>query len=98
VNLLRLFNPLTLVIYRGFRARRATFPSASTSSLTINEPTKDLKGKKRAEPEADSEEEGANLALSSSSKRTRTASYSLRSRTGPSSSISAPMPKKSKYA
>ncbi|KAF9245359.1 hypothetical protein BU15DRAFT_85677 [Melanogaster broomeanus] len=80
------------------RARRATFPSASTSSLTINEVTKDLKGKKRAEPEADSEEEGANLGLSSSSKRTRTTAYSLRSRTGPSTSISAPMPKKSKPA
>ncbi|KAF9221474.1 hypothetical protein BS17DRAFT_758087 [Gyrodon lividus] len=78
------------------RARRATFPSTSTSSLTINEPTKDRKGKKRAAPEADSEEEGANLALSSSSKRTRTTTYSLRSRAGPSTSISAPMPKKSK--
>ncbi|KIJ20720.1 hypothetical protein PAXINDRAFT_165588 [Paxillus involutus ATCC 200175] len=78
------------------RARRATFPLASTSSLTINEPTKDRKGKKRAAPEADSEEERANLALSSSSKRTRTAAYSLRSRVGPSTSISAPMPKKTK--
>ncbi|KAH7881773.1 hypothetical protein F5I97DRAFT_1945577 [Phlebopus sp. FC_14] len=77
------------------RARRATFPSASTSSLTINEPPKDRKGKKRAAPEADSEEE-ANLALSSSSKRTRTTAYSLRSRIDLSASASAPMPKKSK--
>ncbi|KIJ58588.1 hypothetical protein HYDPIDRAFT_34032 [Hydnomerulius pinastri MD-312] len=77
------------------RVRRATFPSASTSSLTINEPTKDQKGKKCAAPEADSEEEEANLALSSTSKRTRTTAYSLRSRAEASTSISAPMPKKS---
>ncbi|KAF8449163.1 hypothetical protein L210DRAFT_3609574 [Boletus edulis BED1] len=77
------------------RARRATFPSAPTSSLTINEPTKDRKGKKRAAPEADSEEEGSNSAVLSS-KRTRTTAYSLRSRPGPSTSISAPMPKKSR--
>ncbi|KAF8557697.1 hypothetical protein OG21DRAFT_1434490 [Imleria badia] len=78
------------------RARRTTFPSASTSSLTINEPSKDRKGKKRAAPEADSEEEGGNSAALSSSKRTRTTAYSLRSRAGPSTSISAPMPKKSR--
>ncbi|KAI9573982.1 hypothetical protein HD554DRAFT_2202087 [Boletus coccyginus] len=78
------------------RARRVTFPSASTSSLTINEPTKDQKGKKRAAPEADSEEEGYNSPALSSSKRTRTTAYSLRSRAGPSNSISAPMPKKSR--
>ncbi|KAG9312850.1 hypothetical protein JVU11DRAFT_6281 [Chiua virens] len=76
------------------RARRATFPSTSTSSLTINEPTKDRKGKKRAAPDPDSEEEES-PALSSS-KRTRTTAYSLRSRAGPSTSISAPMPKKSR--
>ncbi|KAG8220830.1 hypothetical protein J3R82DRAFT_2323 [Butyriboletus roseoflavus] len=78
------------------RARRTTFPSTSASSLTINEPTKDRKGKKRAAPEADSEEEGGNSAALSSSKRTRTTAYSLRSRAGPSTSISVPMPKKSR--
>ncbi|KAL4078725.1 hypothetical protein V8B97DRAFT_1933082 [Scleroderma yunnanense] len=77
------------------RARRATFPSASTSSLIINEPTKDRKGKKRAAPEADSEEDAPTTALSSSSKRTRTTAYSLRSRADPSTS-STSMPKKIK--
>ncbi|KAI6126477.1 ubiquitin-protein ligase [Pisolithus croceorrhizus] len=78
------------------RTRRATFPSASSSSLTINEPIQDRKGKKRAAPEADSEEEPSTATFSSSAKRTRTSAYSLRSRVETSTSSSAPMPKKTK--
>ncbi|KAI6113129.1 hypothetical protein F5141DRAFT_1188308 [Pisolithus sp. B1] len=78
------------------RTRRATFPSASSSSLTINEPIQDRKGKKRAAPEADSEEEPSTATFLSSTKRTRTSTYSLRSRVETSTSSSAPMPKKTK--
>ncbi|KAH7913854.1 hypothetical protein BJ138DRAFT_1177757 [Hygrophoropsis aurantiaca] len=76
------------------RARRATFPSASNPSLTINEPEKDRKGKKRAAPEGDSEEDIASTSLSSSSKRTRTTSYSLRSKLDVSSPALANMTRK----
>ncbi|KAI6008984.1 ubiquitin-protein ligase [Pisolithus marmoratus] len=71
--------------------------STSSSSLTINEPIQDRKGKKRAAPEADSEEESSSAALSSSAKRTKTSTYSLRSRIDTSTS-SASMPKKTKSA
>ncbi|TFY68826.1 hypothetical protein EVJ58_g785 [Rhodofomes roseus] len=60
------------------RARRATYPVSS--ALSINEPSTDTKGKKRAQPNSSEGEE--NLASSSTTtKRTRTTSaYSLRSR------------------
>lgn len=87
--------PLMFAFYHGSRARRVTLPSSSTSTLTINEPTKDTKGKKRAAPEADSEEEVQNTTLSST-KRTRIAPYSLRSRLDISAPSSPSMPKKTK--
>ncbi|KAI0664313.1 hypothetical protein C8Q70DRAFT_946839 [Cubamyces menziesii] len=61
------------------RARRSTYPA--TSALTINEPTKDSKGKKRAAPEDHSEDDTA--AASSAPKKLRrpTSAYSLRPRT-----------------
>ncbi|KAJ3552880.1 hypothetical protein NM688_g3918 [Phlebia brevispora] len=62
----------------GKRARRTTY--SVSAPLTINEPTKDLKGKKRAVPEDNSEEETI-TSISAPVKRTRTTnSYSLRSR------------------
>ncbi|KDQ61362.1 hypothetical protein JAAARDRAFT_30788 [Jaapia argillacea MUCL 33604] len=65
------------------KARRATFP-ATTSALTINEPPRDIKGKKRAAPEPNSDEDESTAAASSSApiKRQRaTSAYALRSRT-----------------
>ncbi|KAH9944969.1 uncharacterized protein BXZ73DRAFT_38598 [Epithele typhae] len=62
------------------RTRRSTLPA--TSALTINEPPKDTKGKKRAAPEDHSEDENP-VATSSASKKLRraTSAYSLRPRT-----------------
>ncbi|KAL1941289.1 hypothetical protein VTO73DRAFT_7501 [Trametes versicolor] len=61
------------------RARRSTYPT--TSTLTINEPTKDTKGKKRAAPEDHSEDDETAAAISASKKLTRpTSAYSLRPR------------------
>ncbi|EKM50678.1 uncharacterized protein PHACADRAFT_264072 [Phanerochaete carnosa HHB-10118-sp] len=62
------------------RARRSTFPAAPP--LTINEPVKDAKGKKRAAPDENSDEEAV-TSVSAPVKRTRpsTTTYSLRSRT-----------------
>ena len=71
----------------GHRARRATYPSPA--SLTIQEPVKDVKGKKRAAPEPSSDDD--TQAASSSNKRTRI--YPLRSRVEPQTE----MPKKSRY-
>jgi E3 ubiquitin-protein ligase TRIP12 len=59
--------------------------------LTINEPVRDSKGKKRAAPESSFDEESA--ASTSSAKRPRTSSYSLRSRTD---ILYTEMPKKTK--
>ncbi|TBU40976.1 hypothetical protein BD309DRAFT_1082383 [Dichomitus squalens] len=63
----------------GKRTRRATLPASS--ALTINEPTKDAKGKKRAAPE-DRSDDDENTATSSSAKKLRraTSAYSLRPR------------------
>ncbi|THH12821.1 hypothetical protein EW146_g7335 [Bondarzewia mesenterica] len=61
------------------KARRSTYP-VTASGLTINEPTRDTKGKKRAAPEALSDNEDHTTTPSSSSKRSRTTAYSLRSR------------------
>ncbi|CDO68376.1 hypothetical protein BN946_scf184815.g23 [Trametes cinnabarina] len=62
------------------RARRSTFPVAS--SLTINESTKDSKGKKRAAPEDHSDDDTTAAATSASKKLRRpTSAYSLRPRT-----------------
>ncbi|TCD69149.1 Ubiquitin fusion degradation protein 4 [Steccherinum ochraceum] len=75
------------------RARRTTYPISA--GVTINEPVKDLKGKKRAAPESISDDDTTALTASSS-KRTRTTSaYSLRSRTEAQTTV-ADMPKKSK--
>ncbi|KAI9062557.1 hypothetical protein FKP32DRAFT_1593207 [Trametes sanguinea] len=61
------------------RARRSTFPT--TSALTINEPTKDSKGKKRAAPEDHSEDDSTAAATSALKKPRRpTSAYSLRPR------------------
>ncbi|KAI1791847.1 hypothetical protein LXA43DRAFT_380217 [Ganoderma leucocontextum] len=61
------------------RTRRTTFPTSS--ALTINEPIKDAKGKKRAAPEDHSDDEGT-TATSSAAKKLRraTSAYSLRPR------------------
>ncbi|KAH8075865.1 hypothetical protein BXZ70DRAFT_712273 [Cristinia sonorae] len=75
------------------RARRTTYPISA--GVTINEPVKDPKGKKRAAPEPTSDDD-ITTATTSSSKRTRTTSaYSLRSRTETQATI-ADMPKKPK--
>ncbi|KAJ7210562.1 hypothetical protein GGX14DRAFT_321812, partial [Mycena pura] len=58
-------------------------------ALTINEPVRDPKGKKRAAPEPNSDDESAGP----STKRARTTSYSLRSSTVKDSSN---MPRKSR--
>ncbi|KAI0364359.1 hypothetical protein BV20DRAFT_1107706 [Pilatotrama ljubarskyi] len=61
------------------RARRSTYPT--TSALTINEPPKDSKGKKRAAPEDNSEDEDSTAAASVPKKLKRaTSAYSLRPR------------------
>ncbi|PPQ99844.1 hypothetical protein CVT26_009341 [Gymnopilus dilepis] len=67
--------------------RQRRNPTSSTSPLTINEPPRDSKGKKRALPETDEEEAGP------STKRPRTSAYSLRS----TSSAQSQMPRKSRY-
>ncbi|KAF5336031.1 hypothetical protein D9611_006309 [Ephemerocybe angulata] len=56
------------------RTTRNTVPVAT--ALTINEPTPDLKGKKRAAPDPEEED-----VLGPSTKRSRTSAYSLRSST-----------------
>lgn len=77
------------------RARRATYPITSTA-LTIQEPLRDPKGKKRALPETNSDEE-TTAASSSTNKRFRTTSaYSLRSRTDITLSEPLEMPKKTR--
>ncbi|KAL0059411.1 Ubiquitin fusion degradation protein 4 [Marasmius tenuissimus] len=75
-------------------SRRRTRRNVNTTSnppLTIQEPVKDPKGKKRAVPEPSSDEENT---ASTSSKRSRTTSYSLRSQT--STNQSPDMPKKTR--
>ncbi|KAF8889303.1 hypothetical protein BD779DRAFT_1611065 [Infundibulicybe gibba] len=69
------------------RTRRSTLPASTP--LTINEPVKDLKGKKRAAPEPSSEDENSNEP---SAKRLKKTAYSLRSSTTQISN----MPKKSR--
>lgn len=81
-----------LNIVPHLRARRSTYPVSPT--LTINEPAKDTKGKKRAAPEDNSDDEAVN-SISAPVKRTRTiSSYSLRSR---DTTTPNEMPKKSRY-
>ncbi|KAF8906204.1 hypothetical protein CPB84DRAFT_1813845 [Gymnopilus junonius] len=60
----------------------------SALPLTINEPSRDLKGKKRAAPETDEDE-----LAGPSTKRPRTSAYSLRST---SASAQSQMPRKSR--
>ncbi|KIP04525.1 hypothetical protein PHLGIDRAFT_191474 [Phlebiopsis gigantea 11061_1 CR5-6] len=75
------------------RARRSTYPPAS--ALTINEPAKDAKGKKRAVPDENSEEE-ATTSASAPVKRSRpSTNYSLRSR-AEATTTSTDMPKKTR--
>ncbi|KAF9479594.1 hypothetical protein BDN70DRAFT_906231 [Pholiota conissans] len=64
-------------------------PASTTTPLTIAEPTRDLKGKKRAVPEPDDEE------IAGPSKRPRTVGYTLRST---SSSSHPEMPRKSRVS
>ncbi|KAI0272306.1 hypothetical protein BC834DRAFT_1030472 [Gloeopeniophorella convolvens] len=78
------------------KVRRATYP-ATTSALTINEPARDTKGKKRAAPEPASEEEPAPASApagSSKRPRTTTSAYALRSRPDTTND----MPKKSRQS
>lgn len=70
---------------------RRNVNTTSNPPLTIQEPVKDPKGKKRAVPEPSSDEENT---ASTSSKRSRTTSYSLRSQT--STNQSPDMPKKTR--
>lgn len=65
-------------------------PTSTTAPLTINEPIRDTKGKKRAAPETDDED----LTIPST-KRIRTSAYSLRSTT--SSANPADMPRKARF-
>ncbi|KAH9479473.1 E3 ubiquitin-protein ligase UPL3 [Psilocybe cubensis] len=64
-------------------------PTSTTAPLTINEPIRDTKGKKRAAPETDDED-----LTAPSTKRIRTSGYSLRSNT--SSANPADMPRKAR--
>lgn len=77
-----------MFFFHNARPRRSSQPTAT--SLTINEPVRDLKGKKRAAPEPNSEEENTGP----SAKRPRTSQYSLRSTTAATQATS--MPKKIK--
>ncbi|RDX51248.1 hypothetical protein OH76DRAFT_1401563 [Lentinus brumalis] len=61
------------------RTRRSTLPA--TTALTINEPTKDTKGKKRAAPEDPSEDDELTAPAPAKKLRRATSAYSLRSRT-----------------
>lgn len=74
--------------------RRATLPASS--ALTINEPTKDTKGKKRAAPEDPSEDDETTGTTSANKKpRRATSAYSLRPRTEHSST--SDMTRKTRY-
>ncbi|KAF9269116.1 hypothetical protein L218DRAFT_851812 [Marasmius fiardii PR-910] len=76
-------------------SRRRTRRNANTTSnlpLTIQEPVKDPKGKKRAAPEPSSEEDNSAFT---STKRSRTTSYALRSQTS-NNQPSTDMPKKTR--
>lgn len=74
------------------KGRRTTYP-VTTPALTINEPTRDTKGKKRAAAEAPSEDLSASAPPAPSKRpRSATTAYALRSR---SDAIqSSEMPKK----
>ncbi|KAF9778308.1 hypothetical protein BJ322DRAFT_1114126 [Thelephora terrestris] len=74
------------------KARRVTFPPQS-SGLSIQEPPRDFKGKKRAVPEATSDED-TSVALKR--PRTVTSSYSLRSRSDLPLTEPLEMPKKTR--
>ena len=76
------------------RGRRTTYPITSTS-LTINEPPRDTKGKKRAAPEALPGELSAS-APTGPSKRARpaTTAYALRPRSDTTQPSVSEMPKK----
>lgn len=83
---------LTMFFY--YRGRRTTYPITS-SSLTINEPTRDTKGKKRAAAEALSEEHSASAPPGPSKRpRSATTAYALRSRSDTTHPSGSDMPKK----
>jgi E3 ubiquitin-protein ligase TRIP12 len=69
------YNTLSLYLLYFFPSARRNAPQPA---LTINEPVRDPKGKKRAAPEPNSDEEES---AGPSTKRPRTTSYSLRSST-----------------
>ncbi|KAJ7087705.1 hypothetical protein C8R43DRAFT_908830 [Mycena crocata] len=70
-------SPETATATRPAKRARRNAPPAQPP-LTINEPVRDPKGKKRAAPEPNSDEEES---AGPSTKRPRTTSYSLRSST-----------------
>lgn len=65
-------------------------PTSAEIPLTIREPVRDIKGKKRAAPEPDDED-----IAGPSTKRPRTSAYSLRSTTAPTHL--SEMPRKSRF-
>src|SRR6266702_7622926 len=76
------------------RGRRTTYP-VTAPALTINEPTRDNKGKKRAAAEAPSEDLSASAPLGPSKRpRSATTAYALRSRSDAAQSSVSEMPKK----
>ena len=86
------YNWACLTACSNARARRAPHHPIS-APLTINEPAKDPKGKKRAVPDEPSDGEGG-TSISAPAKRTRTTStYSLRSR---DTATTPDMPKKTR--
>ena len=78
------------------RARRVTFPPQS-SGLSIQEPPRDIKGKKRAVPEATSDEDTSAPPSILKRPRTVTSPYSLRSRSDLPLTEPLEMPKKTRY-
>ena len=65
-------------------------PTSAEIPLTIREPARDIKGKKREAPEPDDED-----IAGPSTKRPRTLAYSLRSTTAPTHL--SEMPRKSRF-
>ncbi|KAI0287812.1 hypothetical protein BC826DRAFT_916622 [Russula brevipes] len=76
------------------RGRRTAYPITS-SSITINEPIRDSKGKKRAAPEPLPEELSASAPADPSKRhRSATTAYALRSRSDTNQPSGSEMPKK----
>lgn len=77
------------------RARRVTFPTAWNTGITINEPQPDLKGKKRAFSETQSDSE--RLPIASSKRKRTTSTYSLRSQAKKPVVTDSKMPRKTRF-